>query len=99
MTESAPLSNPKDLKLYRVYLKGDTSYSNKNGKFSPYVLAFDAESAYRLAREILDKENYGFWADRQLDWLEVLASSYPHAAPGILRLEAFDHGDVLKEAN
>ena len=63
----------KYFKLYRVTLRGckDLQVS--------YVVAKTADMAYEKVRKLLDKKDYGFWIDREMQSIELIAEckDYP----------------------
>jgi hypothetical protein len=69
-------------KLYSITLKGFHSY---NGKFrSAYVVASDPTAAYKIVREWLDKRNYGFRGERELDTITLMADEYEYSDVGAM---------------
>lgn len=66
-------------KLYRVTLRG-MHYSSTGVIYGiAYVIADDAEQAYRKVRDSLEKREIGFKSDRELLQIEFLAedNDYP----------------------
>lgn len=70
------MSEEKELKLYRVTLRGMTNNAIGVIEGISYVVAIDAEEAYQKVKKRLDKKDYGFPKDRELDKIELLASTY-----------------------
>lgn len=70
-----------NLKLYRVTLRGMRHSSLASGVIYgiAYVVADDAEQAYRKVRDSLEKRDIGFKSDRELLSIELLAedNNYP----------------------
>lgn len=64
---------PKRQKLYKVTCLGMT---DKHG--IAYVVANDAESAYRKLRNYLDERDYGFDFQRRMDSVELIAEDYTY---------------------
>ena len=62
------------MKLYKITLKG--IFSNIR---SPYVVAENSDEAYQKVKDYLDKKDYGFSHERELDKIELLAEDceYP----------------------
>jgi len=60
------------MKLFRVNLKGLHSITSVNLQ-SSYVIAEDTKLAYGKVREYLDKIDYGFRSDRELESIQLLA--------------------------
>ena len=56
-------------KLYKVTVRGFIG----NNEF--YVLADNPDKAYTAVRNFLDKNNYGFEKDRELDSITLIASA------------------------
>lgn len=46
---------------------------------SAYVVAKDSNEAYLKVRKYLDEKDYGFYQDRCLDSVTLVADSYEHA--------------------
>ena len=63
-------------KLYRVTLQGMTTNSTGVAEGISYVVAADSNIAYNKVRNRLDKKDYGFKKDRELDKVELMASDY-----------------------
>ena len=57
------------MNLYRVTLSGTESF------FISYAIAKDTEHAYRIVRTWFDQKNYGFYSDRTLKKVELIAES------------------------
>lgn len=65
-------------KLYKVTLRGMT-YSTSSPVYGiSYVIAYDAEEAYRKVKNSLDKDDIGYSKDRALDKIELLAENYKY---------------------
>lgn len=64
-------------KLYRVNLKGLSNSTGVQLK-SSYVIAKDSDEAYKKVRDWLDKEDYGFSHEREMDSVELLAEDYQY---------------------
>jgi hypothetical protein len=68
------------MNLYRVTLRGMTSQIGGSQAYGvAYVVALNAEDAYRAVRKQLDREDIGFAKDRSLERVELLAedAAYP----------------------
>jgi hypothetical protein len=65
------------MKLYRVTLKGMTYSSLGSGTTHGdcYVVANNTEEAYRKVREYIDKKDFGFAYERELNTVQLLAES------------------------
>jgi hypothetical protein len=64
------------MKLYRVTLRGMTHTSGSGTTHGDaYVVAKDAEEAYRKVKDYLDDKNFGFSYERELDTIKLLAES------------------------
>ena len=59
-------------KLWRVTLRGLTSSSGLKMKIS-YCVATNSDAAYKMVRQWLDQNDYGFPDERALDSIELLA--------------------------
>ncbi len=68
----------KEQKLYRVTLRGMTHNTTGVVQGIAYVVATNAEEAYQKVRKRLDDKNFGFNEDRELDKVELLASTYEY---------------------
>ena len=66
----------EEQKLYRVTLRGMTYSSTGVIEGISYVVATNAEEAYQKVKKRLDEKDYGFSKDRELDKVELLASTY-----------------------
>lgn len=68
------------LKLYRVTCKG---MHDSHG--SAYVVALSPGRAYRIVREHLDREDFGFGKDRALKKIELVAEvgTYPECGTSL----------------
>lgn len=66
----------EEMKLYRVTLRG-LKY-NATGVVAgiSYAVAKNSDEAYQKVRKRLDEEDYGFSGDRELEKVELLASTY-----------------------
>lgn len=64
-------------KLWRVTLRRHLE------RYSPcYVVAPDADTAYKAVRADLDQRDYGFAKDRELQSVELLAEDYDYTETG-----------------
>ena len=68
----------EEQKLYRVTLRGMTYSTTGVVEGISYVVATGAEEAYQKVKKRLDDKNYGFREDRELDKVELLASTYEY---------------------
>ena len=68
----------EEQKLYRVTLRGMTYITTGVVEGISYVVATGAEEAYQKVKKRLDDKNYGFSEDRELDKVELLASTYEY---------------------
>jgi hypothetical protein len=68
----------EEKKLYRVTLRGMTCNAAGVIEGISYVVAEGAEEAYQKVRKRLDEKDYGFRRDRELDKVELLASTYEY---------------------
>ena len=69
------------MKLYKVTLTG-LDFSSSRCPVSPsYVIADDAQKAYDKVREWLDKADYGFFKERELKSIELIAHENNTAHP------------------
>lgn len=68
----------EEKKLYRVTLRGMTHSSTGVIEGVSYVVANNTEEAYQKVRKRLDDKDYGFPKDRELDKVELLASTYEY---------------------
>lgn len=68
----------EEQKLYRVTLRGMTYSTNGVVEGISYVVAAGAEEAYQKVKKRLDDKDYGFRKDRELDKVELLASTYEY---------------------
>ena len=71
------MSSPSPLKLYLVILRGLANSTGVSLKTS-YVVAENSDDAYRKVRQWLDEKDYGFKHERELQSVELLASSYEY---------------------
>lgn len=71
------------MKLYRVESKGLGTH---------YSVAPDAETAYQLYKKVWDKADYGFYTDRDLVSVRVLAEEMDSPVKGRPNLQ------IIKEA-
>lgn len=71
------------LKLFKVKVIGFTE--QRNNTFM--VVARDPTSAYDSVKDFLDKKDYGFEDDRQLDSVELVADSYENGKHLVLIVE------------
>jgi hypothetical protein len=64
------------MKLYRVTLRGMTYASGSGTAHGDcYVVAKDAEEAYRKVKDYLDDKDLGFAYERELNTVQLLAES------------------------
>lgn len=63
------------MNLYKVTLRGMTSSSITMIHGINYVVASDPTTAYNKVRKHLDENDIGFSSDRELDKIELIASS------------------------
>jgi len=68
----------EEQKLYRVTLRGMTYSTTGIVEGISYVVATGAEEAYQKVKKRLDDKDYGFSKDRELDKVELLASTYEY---------------------
>ncbi len=61
------------MRLYRVNLRGDIKRYNPS-----YVVAKDPSSAYEIVKAELDRLDYGFYMNRQLRSVELIAEANEH---------------------
>ena len=74
-------------KLYRVFLRGLSSNAVSVGESGSYVVANDPTEAYLKVKRELDRKNYGFTRERELDRVEFIAEAYDYTnAPNKLYL-------------
>lgn len=66
--------------LYRVTCKGMTYGRNAHG--IAYVVAEDAEEAYRIVRRDLEQRKLGMDHDRALEKVELIAENCPYPPSG-----------------
>lgn len=66
----------KNLKLYKVTLKGMTVCSTGIAHGISYVIAADLNQAYEKVRTFLDNNKIGFPKHRELEKIELVASVY-----------------------
>jgi hypothetical protein len=74
------------MKLFKVTCKGMT-YSTSNVVHGiAYVVAANADEAYQMLRERLDKAKLGYDKDRVLDRVELIAETgtYPECGTALL---------------
>lgn len=79
------------MKLYRITCRGMHGGLGATPHGIAYVVAADAESAYRAVRESLDKRNLGFTSDRSLQSIELMAEQGDYPSCG--------HSLYIKEAD
>lgn len=65
-------------KLYKVTLRGMRYSATGVIHGISYVVATNAEEAYQKVKRYLDKKDYGFRMERELDKIELLASTYEY---------------------
>jgi len=68
----------KVLNLYKVTLKGMTYSYNGIAHGISYVIAENTDEAYQKVKNFLDKKDIGYSRERELDKVELLASSYEY---------------------
>lgn len=61
----------RTIKLYRVEVRGGSAMQQTKS----YVLATDPAAAYQAVREYLNRKDLGFYEERELKSLELLAES------------------------
>ena len=61
------------MKLYRVTLRGMKSSATGTVYGISYVVAENSETAYLKVKEFLNKNDYGFATDREMELIELLA--------------------------
>ena len=69
------MNNPS-LKLYQVI--------PRNPRLGAHVIAFDATEAYEILRKFLDKKDWGFTKDREMDRVILIADSYEYSIERLL---------------
>lgn len=63
-------------KLYKVTVRGfTTSFGRTAGLKESYVVADNPDKAYTTVRDFLDKNDYGFEWERELDSINLIASA------------------------
>lgn len=70
----------KKLKLYRVLLRGmQHSYGNQVSHGDAYVVAENSDEAYKKLRAYVDEKDLGFYRERELDTVQLIAeeADYP----------------------
>lgn len=70
----------QELKLYRVTLRGMTWSTSGVVEGISYVVAENAEAAYQKVKKRLDEKDIGLSRQRELDRIELIASTYEHTA-------------------
>jgi len=73
-----------EFKLYRVTLRGMTINSTGIAHGVSMVVAKNSEEAYTKVKEYLDQNDIGFSKDRELDKIELLASTYEYNNTGCI---------------
>ena len=75
------------LKLYRVTCRGMTSsFGGQPSHGIAYVVASDAEQAYRLHRGYLNRFDLGFNYERELDNVALVAENVRYPSSNLLLL-------------
>lgn len=74
----------EEQKLYRVTLRGMTYSATGVVEGISFVVATNAEEAYQKVKKRLDEKDYGFHKDRELDKIELLASTCEYTELGTL---------------
>ena len=69
-------------RLYRVTLRGMKYNSSGVAYGVSYVVADDAEEAYRMVRRMLDEKDIGFARERELESVELIAENYRYTNAG-----------------
>jgi hypothetical protein len=64
------------MKLFLVTLRGFGGYSPAVDYHSSYVIAPNCDDAYLTVRQWLDKKDYGFKMERELDNIKLIADEY-----------------------
>jgi hypothetical protein len=73
----------KEISLYKVVFRG-----LYNSTFhESYVISDSLDSAYKVVREWLDKKEYGFSSDRELDHIDLIADNIVYDDIPILFLD------------
>jgi len=69
------------MKLYRVKLRGFTGSPYE----CSYAVAGNPDEAYKKVRAFLDAKDIGFWKDRELDSVQLIADTkeYPDCGTGL----------------
>ena len=73
-----------ELKLYRVTLRGMTYNSTSMVHGISYVVAQNSDEAYLKVKNFLDTKDIGYKKDRELDKVELLASTYQYNNIGFM---------------
>lgn len=69
----------KELKLYRVTLRGMTYSTTGLVEGISYVVADNSDEAYQKVKRRLDAKDYGFKHERELDKVELIADTYEYS--------------------
>jgi len=67
-----------ELKLYRVTLRGMTYSATGTVYGRNYVIAKDSNEAYKQVKDFLDLGGIGFGHEREMDKIELLATTESH---------------------
>lgn len=82
------------MKLYLVKCKGMTStIGGQTPHGLAYVVANDAENAYKILRKKLDEKDLGFYHERELDTIQLIAEEGNYPACGIVLLKSAKNSD------
>ena len=73
-----------ELKLYRVTLRGMTYATTGVAYGIPYVVAVNLEEAYKKVKKFLDENDLGYSYEREIDKIELLATTYQYNKTGIM---------------
>ena len=68
------------MKLYRVTCRGMTVSFASTVNGIAYVVADNSDEAYKKLKKYLDEKEIGFFMERELDKVELIAEAtdYPH---------------------
>ena len=82
------------MKLYRITLQG-----NFPAIGDPYVVAENSDLAYQKVKDFLDKKDYGFSHERELDKIELIAEAcdYPKCKTILLFSENLVDENIRKK--
>jgi len=71
------------MRLFRVNLRGFGGFTTGVNYQSSYVIAENPDEAYQKVRRWLDKKDYGFYKDRELASVELLADDHEYTEIGV----------------